>query len=556
MVGRQDKVFKYIDEKRNIFITGKAGTGKTTLLRDICKRFSECKINYVVLAPTGIAARNAGGVTLHSFFGLPTIPYVPNSNNRKLYTLSTEEVLLLKKVEVILIDEMSMVRCDVLDAISDVLKTYLDSDLPFGGKQLIMFGDLYQLPPVIKEVDVPIFSGEVYDTPFFFGSKELQNAGYVTLLLSTVFRQKNSLLLSILNNIRVGAVTDLDLRILNDRYCCLADVKCIEDYTILTTHKWKVRNYNIKELYKIDEPEFNYKAIKVDYYPNEDFPTDYYLKLKKGAKVIFVCNDNLNKRFVNGTIGSVVYLCEDYVDVLLESSNEIISVQKYTWLYYKYKYNKKARVIELETVGSFTQYPLKLAYALTIHKSQGLTLEKVVLDMRGAFASGQVYVALSRCKDLNGVILATRLWKKNVMVDVRILNFFKYRQIINIDEDNVTDMDYDSDLDESYDGEMLTLRITKASFERIRKGKKSTITREINEDTKELVCLKNTNSNLGVLRNTDCPYIPYKYKCLLLKSISLGQTIKVNVDSVGLKLTSDGSKWKIYYLISNPNLLD
>ena len=412
----RETALKMIREGKSLFVTGKAGTGKTTLLRTIVEDAKTSKKNVAVLAPTGVAAMNAGGVTIHSFLKLPTSIYLPGMKVQGLYKLDFEGISVVRQLDMIIIDEISMVRCDLLDAIDDVLRHYRNSKKDFGGVQMVFMGDLYQLMPVAEDEDWEKLKG-VYESSYFFSSKVFKQMKCQMLELKKVYRQTNSDFVDLLNDVRRGRVTPSEMEMLTKRYQKTAPE---DDQTIrLTTHNYRARKYNQERLETLTTPIEEYKAYIEGYFPTEDYPTRYVLELRKGARVMFIRNDNLH-RYVNGSLGTVCCVEEGYISVKLDTGNTI-SVERCLWEKLQYRVDKKTKTIVTSVLGTFRQYPLKLAWAVTIHKSQGLTFDKVVIDAGKAFTYGQVYVALSRCRTFSGITLvspiAPRIVKTDPIVD-------------------------------------------------------------------------------------------------------------------------------------------
>ncbi len=410
----------------SVFITGKAGTGKTTFLKTLKEHSSK---RMVVVAPTGVAAINAGGVTIHSFFQLPLSPYVPNTSYKSKYDFSQEKRNIINTLDLLVIDEISMVRSDLLDAIDNVLRRFRQHDLPFGGVQLLMIGDLQQLAPVVTEQDAQLLN-PYYDTPFFFGSKALSMIHYVTIELKHVYRQTDYHFISLLNAIRDGNVRDEVISELNQRYIKDFHPEPNEGYIRLTTHNSIAQKYNDKELSEIKQPVRNFEATIEGNFPEYSYPTDVTLSLKVGAQVMFIKNDSsLNRQFYNGKIGHVVGFEDEEIIVRCPDDDFDIKVSPMIWENVKYVLNDKTKEIDSEVQGVFTQYPLRLAWAITIHKSQGLTFEKTIIDAAMSFASGQVYVALSRCKSLEGLVLASPLSRHAIIRDQRVNNYISHQEI-------------------------------------------------------------------------------------------------------------------------------
>lgn len=402
----------------SIFLTGKAGTGKTTFLRAV-KENSTKRI--VVVAPTGVAAVNAGGVTIHSFFQLPLSPFVPEVQIQTRFAFGKEKRKIMRTLDLLIIDEISMVRVDVLDAIDSVLRRYREHDKPFGGVQLLMIGDLQQLTPVVRP-DEEALLRKYYETPYFFSSHALRSIDYVTIELSKVFRQQDDTFITILNHIRDGQATTADLQLLNQRFLPHFQPTVESDYIRLTTHNRMADDFNRRQMLSLHEPEFTFVAEIGGQFPDNNYPADYKLTLKRGAQVMFIHNDAGGK-FYNGRIGHVISIDRNHIHVLCPGDEIPIEVPMNTWENAKYTLNEQTKQIESEVQGTFTQYPLRLAWAITIHKSQGLTFDHAIIEAQQAFASGQVYVALSRCRTLEGLVLASPIAQSAVINDQRVSDY-------------------------------------------------------------------------------------------------------------------------------------
>ena len=393
----------------SIFLTGKAGTGKTTFLRTLKERSSK---SMVVVAPTGVAAMNAGGVTIHSFFQLPLSPFVPGSEYRDKFNFSKDKLRIIRALDLLVIDEISMVRADLLDAIDNALRKYRRDTRPFGGVQLLMIGDLLQLAPVVTPQDEALLRPH-YSTPYFFGSKALAQIPYVTIELQKVYRQQNRRFVELLNNVRDNRLTAEDVRLLQSRLDPDFNPKGNSGYIRLTSHNITADNFNNRELARLQSPLRRYKADIRDNFPELIFPTSSELELKVGAQVMFIKNDSSpERRYYNGKIGTVVSAEPDCVKVICHddaggTEAEPILVEPQKWENTKYTVDEATNTIVPDVQGTFSQLPLRLAWAITIHKSQGLTFPKAIIDAGAAFAPGQVYVALSRCTSLEGIVLAT-----------------------------------------------------------------------------------------------------------------------------------------------------
>ena len=407
---------RYIQETGiSVFLTGKAGTGKTTFLKHIV---AGCSKRLAVVAPTGVAAVNAGGVTIHSFFQLPLCPYLPDVKElvteyqmpEKNRSLRKDRVKILRTLELLIIDEISMVRADILDAIDATLKRYRKNDRPFGGVQLLMIGDVQQLPPVVTESEKP-FMDQVYPSPFFFNSRAFRKLGYIVIELNKIHRQRDAEFTSMLNDIRTGNPSDQTLERLNRRLDPGFDAPSGEYWIRLTTHNHQSDAINREKMDALKGKSMIFKAEIDGNYPESAYPAETELRLKKGAQVMFTRNDTSgNSMYFNGKIGTVTSLYPEII-VTDENGNEII-VNQEKWDNVRYEINPETQEIQAVNDGSFTQYPLRAAWAITIHKSQGLTFDRVVIDAGKAFSFGQIYVALSRCRSLDGIVLTTPITRK------------------------------------------------------------------------------------------------------------------------------------------------
>ena len=407
---------------KSVFLTGKAGTGKTTFLRDVVQNSSK---RVVVVAPTGIAAINAGGVTVHSFFQLPLHPYIPGAKVESKFAFSKEKRSIIRTIDILVIDEISMVRCDLLDAIDSVLRRFRDRNKPFGGVQLLMIGDLQQLTPVVTDEEADLLS-RYYSTPYFFGSHALSLVDYVTIELKQIFRQQDEMFVSILNEVRSGRPSVSAIAELNKRYIPDFNPDQEDGYIRLATHNSTANSYNEQQLEMLEGEIHRFDASVSGTFPEYSYPTEVSLELKAGAQVMFVKNDpSCEKRYYNGKIGHIEEFLEDMILVKCPGEDELIAVERLEWENTKYVINEQTQEMETEVQGVFSQYPLKLAWAITIHKSQGLTFDKAIIDAAASFASGQVYVALSRCRTLEGMVLATPLRQSAVMTDLRVEDYIE-----------------------------------------------------------------------------------------------------------------------------------
>lgn len=424
----QDALQLITHTRQSVFLTGKAGTGKSTFLKYIC---NHTKKKYVVLAPTGIAAINAGGVTLHSFFKLPFRPMLPDDPDLSLshgrifefFKYPKEKRKIIAEVDLIIIDEILMVRADIIDCVDRILRVYSGNmRLPFGGKQLLFVGDVFQLEPVVPSDQKEILS-LFYASPFFFSARVFKDINLVPIELQKVYRQTDSVFINILDRIRNNAARKQELDTLNGRYFPSFEPQNEDMYITLATRRDQVDFINEKKLAELPGEEYvSVGKIEGDF-PESSLPTQLNLSIKEQAQVIFIDND-YERRWVNGTIGMVSGIDENgNVYVLLESGVEHL-VEPTSWRNYKYKYNEKEKRIEEEIVGTFEQLPIRLAWAITVHKSQGLTFSRVVVDLTGGvFAGGQTYVALSRCTSLEGLVLKSKISSRDIFIRKEIVEF-------------------------------------------------------------------------------------------------------------------------------------
>jgi hypothetical protein len=416
-----------------IYLTGKAGTGKTTFLKYLK---STTEKNTVILAPTGVAAINAGGQTIHSFFQIKPSLYVYNDKRLRTkadiddsdkstifdhFKYFPERLAIIKGLELLIIDEISMVRCDLLDVIDKLLRVFRKRENePFGGVQVILIGDTFQLPPIADFEQWDILS-QFYDSPFFFSSKIIENNKPIYIELKTIYRQNEKEFIDLLDRIRINKVTTNEFNILNSKYNPTFSPSENENFITLATHNKIVKNTNLTRLSELQSDLKLYSAAVTGVFPDNIMPTDKTLQIKEGAQIMFIKNDP-SKRYVNGKIGKIKSIYENKIVVIFESKVEI-SIEKQVWQNIKYTWNDAKKRIEEEIIGTFTQYPIKLAWSITVHKSQGLTFDKVIADLGSAFTSGQVYVALSRCRTLSGLVLKTRVEQKAIKTDAKVLEF-------------------------------------------------------------------------------------------------------------------------------------
>ena len=427
---------KFINQtNRSVFLTGKAGTGKTTLLKEIIKTTHK---NTVVVAPTGIAALNAGGVTIHSMFQLPFGGFIPDhsaphfSDTVKFETKSTLfrhfkmsglKKSVIRNMELMIIDEVSMLRADLLDAIDFMMQSVRKKKAPFGGVQVLFIGDLLQLPPVIRDEEWSTLR-KYYNGKFFFHSHVIQQNPPLYIELSKIFRQSDDAFISILNNLRNNQISNQDIAFLNQYVKPNFDLNSNKGYIILTTHNAKADSINAKALEDLDGELMTFNPEIVDDFPDKIYPIEYNLQLKVGAQIMFVKNDpSFEKRYFNGKMGFIKSLSKNEILVHFPDDNLTIEVEKFEWQNIRYKINETTKEIVEEILGTFVHYPIKLAWAITVHKSQGLTFDKAVLDVSQVFVPGQAYVALSRLRALNGLILLSPLQMNGISNDQDVMNY-------------------------------------------------------------------------------------------------------------------------------------
>lgn len=416
-----------------LFLTGKAGTGKTTFLKYIRRITNK---NTVVLAPTGVAAINAGGVTINSFFQIPFGPFIPEDSRLRTYTFgddkqsiyntfkyNADKLQIIKNLDLLIIDEISMVRCDTLDVIDRILKVFRKKlYLPFGGVQVILIGDPFQLPPIAESEQWEILS-QFYRTTFFFSSKIIEANKPLYIELKKIYRQNEIEFIDLLNKVRINNLAQDDFKLLNSKYN--PNFSHSDDYIILATHNRKVNETNLNKLNQLNSSLFTYEAVITGVFPDSNKPTEESLKLKEGAQIMFVKNDvGEIKKYYNGKLGKIKSLTEDTITVNFDDEDEI-EIERTVWENITYKYNAEKRKIEQEVIGTFEQFPIRLAWSITVHKSQGLTFDKVIADLDSAFSSGQVYVALSRCTSMNGLVLKSKIHPHSIKTDENVIEFAK-----------------------------------------------------------------------------------------------------------------------------------
>lgn len=416
-----------------IYLTGKAGAGKTTFLKHI-RQVIEKKV--VVLAPTGVAALNAGGQTIHSFFKIAPSIYLPDDFRLRIksnpddqdkrtifdfFTYRKNHKNLIKSMELMIIDEVSMVRCDLLDVVDKILRVYRDNlNEAFGGVQVILIGDAYQLPPIVSDEHWNLLS-EYYKSPFFFDSNVLTNSKPKYLELKKIYRQNDTIFINLLNNIRTNNIKQEDLDLLNSRFIPSLIKNDNLEYITIATHNRIVDDINNKKLNELNSNEMKYEAIIDGDFPDSMLPTEKLLKLKVGAQIMFIRNDN-EKKYYNGKLGRIKSLDNEKITVTLKDSKDI-EVSRDIWENVKYNWNDKEKKIEEDIVGQFIQFPIKLAWSVTVHKCQGLTFDRIIADLSSSFSAGQVYVALSRCTSLEGILLKSKIFKNAIKTDPFVERF-------------------------------------------------------------------------------------------------------------------------------------
>lgn len=441
-----DLASRFINQtNKSIFLTGKAGTGKTTFLRSIIEKTHK---KALIVAPTGIAAINAGGVTIHSQFQLPFGSFIPTDtlpdflnphlvvNNRqtlkKHFNMVNAKRQTLRALELLIIDEVSMLRADILDAIDTVLKNIRgDFMSPFGGVQVLFIGDLMQLPPVVKQEEWEVLK-PYYEGAFFFHAKVLQDEKPIYIELEKIYRQNDRTFINILDNLRNNRIDIADLAILNKYYQPDFKPKDEDGYITLTTHNAKATAQNQTALEALLDKSFMFKADIEGDFAEVSYPTDKELVLKKGAQIIFIKNDPTGQqRFYNGKIAIVDSLSDDEIKVRFKDKTDVLTLETYEWRNIKYTVNENTKEIEEEILGTFKQYPIKLAWAITVHKSQGLTFEKAIIDVSSAFAPGQIYVALSRLTSLEGLVLTSKINFNGISSDAQVIRFTSNKRTSN-----------------------------------------------------------------------------------------------------------------------------
>lgn len=428
--------------KQSLYLTGKAGTGKTTFLKEL-KKYT--KKNMIIVAPTGVAAINAGGSTIHSFFKIKPNLFTPDDKRLRVkvpkgdsdptsiyetFRYNNEQLKILRKLDILIIDEASMVRCDLLDLIDKLLRVFRtkkgnELNVPFGGVQILMIGDVYQLPPVVKNDEWGIMK-KWYKSAYFFDALCYKSAGFKSIELKKIYRQKDNVFIELLNRVRNCKTTQADLELLNNKYNpSFSSTK--DKYITLTTHNDKADAINEQKLKELKEEEYSFEADTYGNFRDNIFPAPKTLRLKKGAQVMFLRNSQ-EQGYWNGALGVITGL-SDY-GITIELNGKSIDLDMAKWENIEYIWNSKTEEIEENVAGSFIQYPIRLAWAITVHKSQGMTFNRAIVDLDKAFAPGQVYVALSRCTSLQGLVLKSKIAHSSIKTDKRILEFSENSLVI------------------------------------------------------------------------------------------------------------------------------
>ncbi len=431
-----DLAHQYIEyTNKNVFLTGKAGTGKTTFLKNLKKNSSK---RIAVVAPTGVAAINAGGVTMHSMFQLSFAPFIPGQPDRnEQYRFNKDKIRTLQGLDLLVIDEISMVRADVLDAIDAVLRKYRNRFKPFGGLQLLMIGDLHQLAPVAKEEEWQMLK-EQYQSMYFFDSHALKQSNFVTIELTHIYRQNDEVFISLLNKVRNRVLDTESVTLLNSRYQPNLSPEQSKGYIHLTTHNYAAQAINKSRIDALKGKSYWFKAEITGEFPEQSFPNEFNLELKTGAQIMFVRNDVKDRLYFNGKLGVITAILEEekIIKIKCEGESREIQVGIASWDNIKYELNANKEITE-QVIGQFNQFPIKPAWAITIHKSQGLTFDRAIIDAQASFAHGQVYVALSRCKTLEGLILSSQIQMSSIKSDHTITNFHEVAKQFELNEEGL-----------------------------------------------------------------------------------------------------------------------
>lgn len=530
------KALSCIVKGENLFITGKAGTGKTTLLREIRNRFEGKKV-VAVLAPTGVAAENANGYTMHSFLRLPLKPYLPQHKVLpNLYQLDDSAADVVRSIEILIIDEISMVRCDMLDATDMILRHYRKSRKPFGGVQLVMFGDLYQLCPVAKQDEWDTLK-EYYKSLYFFSCYAFKKLKYRVVELKNVYRQDDHDFINLLNDIRTAKVKLEDIQMLDGRYEPKYVPKVKDNVVTLMTHVRMTDTWNEMMFSKVRNKLRTYDGKARNWF-GERFPVKYHLELKVGARVMFQRNDNTGHQYVNGTLGWVKALHDEYI-VVRKDNGELVNVEPAKWEQYKYYVDNKTKTIYTEVSGTYIQFPLKLAWAVSIHKSQGLTFNEVAIDAAKSFTFGQVYVALSRCRTLEGIHLLSKIPSQKIIADDVVQQYME-----SIDKDGNVNLPEEFE-PVKYEKGALELNVRRSVFCNIRDGIKKNYSHTIydtdyakkiflHKDGK--VCINKIFSTVKKewsywdINGGHCPFVIRQYKRAVFNCLDMDQRLYANID--------------------------
>ncbi len=553
----QEKALACAMNGENLFITGKAGTGKTTLLRRIKEENLGKKV-VAVLAPTGVAAENAGGYTMHSFLQLPLKPYLPEHKVRpNLYQLDVNQANVIRNIDMLIIDEISMVRCDMLDATDDILRHYRNSSKPFGGVQLVMFGDLFQLCPVAISDEKDTLD-DYYESLYFFSCYALRKLKYRVIELETIHRQDNRDFIQILNKVRVANIDYTDIKELDKRVEPDFKPEVTDTVVTLMTHIRKTDEWNLEMFEKLDTKAREYKGrISNKFF--ERFPVPYRLELKIGARVMFLRNDNENNQYQNGTLGWVRSMSDDVIYVEADNG-ENVALTRARWDQLKFFVNKKTKTIYSEIVGSYYQFPLKLAWAVSIHKSQGLTFDEVAIDAAKSFTFGQVYVALSRCRTLEGIHLLTKIPAQKIIADDIVQQYMAC-----VGKDGRVHMPKSFERDD-YEKEPLRLGVKANKLDSIVSGTTKRYARFIHDEQDARMIFKYENGKICVNKtfaslkkdwkytdtnNGDCPFIVRKYKEVLFYNTTFSEEVIMKM-TTGIDITLDKTtkQWKFEFRFS------
>lgn len=550
-----EKAMMLINKGENIFITGKAGTGKTTLLKEIIKRNQNgAKRNIVILAPTGVAAENAGGMTMHHFLRIPMKPYLPDHTVLpNLYKLEPGIEEVVKNLDVLIIDEVSMVRCDQLDAIDMILQHYRNNRNPFGGVQLVMFGDLYQLSPVVKPEEWEEMK-PYYKFIYFFCSYVFKKMDYKVVELMHIYRQEDGYFKDLLNNIRVADVCKKDLDDLDGCFDPNFKPNVYDDVVTLMTHVRMTDDWNKNMFEKLSEKIYNYDATSHNWW-GERPPANYHLKLKVGSRVMFLRNTD---QYKNGTMGRVVYLDDYTIRVQKDSGGAPVDVKMAKWEQLKYIVDKITKTIYTEVSGTFKQYPLKLAWAVSIHKSQGLTFDEVAIDAAKSFTFGQVYVALSRCRTLEGIHLLSRIPYQKITADEVVTEYLKC-----IDKDGNVNLPEEFE-PVKYETQPLVLYVRRGRFCNIRDGELKTYKHCIeSENAEKLFLHKNgkpcinkafinvkKNWSIDDINGGHCPFVKRQYKKVIFKCKDMMEQIDADIQGYTEIYINADNSWAFKFRIA------